>query len=114
VRPSFARQTVTVLRAAETTDRYGNPMSDWSSPNTHDISGCVLQPLAGEETLSLDADSVLSRWSLDTPADADLTATDRVSYAGEVYEVDGQIGDWPSPTGRLRHRQAMLKRLERT
>lgn len=111
-RPSFARDSVTVLRAQVVEDRYGNESLDWSDPAEHEINECVLQPISGEETLSLDGNAVVSRWSFSGPKGADLTAMDRVTYQGETYEIDGYVRRWESPTGSLAHTEAMLKRVE--
>jgi head-tail adaptor len=114
MRLSFATQTVTVLRAGTTADRYGNAALDWSDPEEHTVAGCVIQPAAGPESLSLGADTVEHRWTLDAPDGADITALDRVSYNGELFELDGYVQRWESPTGALAHAQALLKRVERT
>lgn len=112
MRPSFARDSITVARAGVTTDRYGNTAEDWSNPATHVVDGCILQPMSGEETLSLQGNRVISRWTLDAPADADITAADRILYRGEVYTVDGDVGVWDSPTRQLDHLEAILQRVE--
>lgn len=108
---SYHRDTVTVLRASLVDDGYGNDVPDWSAATRTDVTGCRLQPeQAGEYTL--DREAVTTRWRLFAPAGTDLRATDRVEHAGEVYEVEGDPERWPSPTGRLAHVEARLRRTE--
>lgn len=108
---SFHRDTITILRASLVDDAYGNQVPDWSTPVSTAVTGCRLQPeRAGEYVL--DREAVTTRWRLFAPAGTDLRATDRVEHAGEVYEVDGDPQRWPSPTGRLAHVEALLRRTE--
>lgn len=114
MRVSFAKKTVTIIRADRTEDRYGDSVLDWDNSSEHEVEKCILLPVEGEETLSLESDQVISRWTLDAPYDADITALDRVRYNDVTYEVDGSVQHWESPTGRLNHLEVMLKRLERS
>lgn len=108
---SFHRDTVTILRAGMVDDGYGNQTPDWSAPSRADVAGCRLQPLPVED-YTLDREAVTTRWRLFAPAGTDLRATDRVEHQDEVYEVEGDPERWPSPTGRLAHVEALLRRTE--
>lgn len=100
--------TVTVLRAAPgAVDDYGNPVTHWESASQTNVSGCSMQPVEGDE-FTTGRDTVVSRWRLYAPVRAHLTATDRVRYAGDVYEVDGEVQRWDFPDAP--HLTALLRR----
>lgn len=107
---SFARDVVTVVRAATYVER-GDTIFDWADVTTHDISGCIVQPMVGEEILG-DRDAVVRRWKGFLPHNSDLLETDRVVHLGLTYEIDGYVQRWPSPTGALKHDEITLKRVE--
>lgn len=99
-------ETVTVLRPDVGTDRYGDPVKDWSDPTRIDLDGCALAP-AGvgtggsgtREDTAAGREGVVDGWDLFCPPGADITALDRVEARGQVYEVDGQPATWTSPYG---------------
>lgn len=111
MRLSFANQTVERMRATVVTDRYGNETRDWDNPQVTTVSNCIVAPMSGEETLSLDGQHVISRWKLDVPEGTDIISIDRVRYDDREYEIDGWVQHWPSPTGRIAHVEAVLKRV---
>ena len=53
-----------------------------------------------------------SRARLYAPVDADIRRGDRVLALGETFTVVDSLPYWPSPTGRLAHRQFILERWE--
>lgn len=108
---SFHRDTVTVLRAGLVDDGYGNQVPDWSDPVRAEVTGCRLQPMPVEDYV-LDREAVTTRWRLFAPEGTDLRATDRVEHDGVAYQVEGDPERWPSPTGRLAHVEALLRRTE--
>ena len=92
--------TITVLRAPLVEDDYGNSEPDWSAATSHDVSGCSVQPAQGTEA-TVGRETIVLRWQVYAPAGTDVTATDRVTYAGETYDVDGvQAWDFP-PLGHV-------------
>jgi hypothetical protein len=107
---SFARQTVTRLRAATGTDSYNNPIVDWGDPDPLDISPVIVQPISGSETFDTQGGVLVSRWSLHADADADIADGDRIVYGDDTYDIDGAVQVFPSPSGRLGHVEVMLKR----
>lgn len=116
---SFKNQTVTVIRAAVIVER-GDDMRDWSNATEHESPGWRVQPMATDEVLFSGSgggggtarDAVITRWKGFGPYDADITAHDRVRHFGAVYEVDGQIQRWPSPSGGLAHTECVLRLVE--
>lgn len=94
--------TVTRLRG-RTRDNFGNLAgTDVPAP----ISGCSVQPLGGSEQTAT-GQSAETNMTLYAPAGTDLLATDRVSYDGRTYAVNGPPKNWPASTG-LPHVEAEL------
>lgn len=104
---SFHRDTVTRLRATAGTNRYGDVVTDWATPDQRDITGCRVTPALGTEMV-VDRDQVIRRWVLSAPYGADVLATDRIRWQGNDYEIDGEVRRWPSPTGAMAHIEADL------
>ncbi len=107
----FHRDTVTVLDAALVADGYENQVPDWSTPTETTVEGCRLQPERGAD-YTVDREAVTTRWRLFAPADAPIQDTSRIRHNGVVYDVDGSVERWPSPTGALAHIEALLRRAE--
>lgn len=107
---SFATQTVTVIRAVWVSER-GDEIPDWDNATEHDITGCRFQPGATTEVHD-NRDALVSSPALFAPVDADLNARDRVRFGGDVYDVDGEIRRWLSPTGALAHAEATLRKVD--
>lgn len=107
---SFKNQTITVIRPAWIVDR-GDLVPDWDNATEHQISGCRVQPAAGDEVHG-NRDAIANRWHLYAPPNADIDSLDRVRHQGVTYEVEGDIRRWPSPTGALANTQATLERWE--
>jgi len=107
--PSFAQQTITVLRPAWAAD-HGTDVADWTTPSEHDVSGCSVQPQPGAEDLT-HRDAVTTLWRLIAPVDADLLDNDRVRAPdGQTYEVTGSVQRWTD--GVNDHVDALLTRVE--
>lgn len=106
----FGTQTVTVLRAPQGRDSHGNLVRAWDQAATHDLTECLLVPVAGTE-LVLNRDEVTTTWALYASPDADLLDTDRVrTDDGTTYEVVGSVLRYQA--GVLDHAQALLTRWE--
>lgn len=106
---SFKTQIITVIRPGTLLER-GNQVDDWSSATEHQVTGCRLQPQAGQEGAGgRREDAVQRRWKLFAPQGADVTERDRVRHQGQVYEVAAYVQHWPSPTGTLAHVEATLQ-----
>lgn len=88
---SFATQAVVRLRAPLVDDPYGDDVYDWSAADELVIGSCTVQPVEAPEIVEGAArNSVGRRWFVAGPADADVVATDRIRWAGKVYDVDGE------------------------
>lgn len=102
-------QSVTVLTASSTTDRYGNTVVDWTNAASRTVNGWVAQTGSVEELLGRDATTTVAVVFL--PAGDPITAKDRVVLDGVTYEVDGV----PNPANSRRgvhHLQVRLKNVE--
>lgn len=105
--PSFARQTVTRLRATYIEQR-GTSVRDWSNPDRLEIAGCSLQGSTGSTTWNDDRHPSAADATLYAPPGADIADADRIEYRGTVYAVDGIPVEWESPTGAVDHVEARL------
>lgn len=102
--------TVTKVRPAATTDRYGNTVYDYGAAATRTtIAAWIDQASASEETPD-GRDAIAGGWKLITN-DTDIDANDRIEWDSVVYELDGP--SWPvhTPAG-LHHIEARLRRVE--
>lgn len=108
--PSFARDTVTILRASKRTDR-GTDALDWSDPTSLLVSGCSVQPSGGSRDFERDANTDV-RWTAYVPPSTDVHVGDRIVWNGSTYEIDGEPRVWSSPTGAVSHVQLDLVRWE--
>lgn len=109
--PSFANDTVTRLRGTPTTDEYGNDTLDWSAPAELPVTGCSVQPASTSEVTG-DREAITTRWTWYMPPGADVAGTDRASWRGEVYQIDGDVQVWESPTGALDHQVCSLSKVK--
>ncbi|WFN94168.1 MULTISPECIES: hypothetical protein [Gordonia] len=100
----FYGQRVSILRPAKISGRYGGDERlsydlDDGATLTEVPFGVDMQP---RTELELGADegrvSIQIGYELHTPPghDLDLTATDRIVYAGRHLDVDGDVHRWPS------------------
>lgn len=97
-------ETVTVVRYADVTDRYGNTVP--GAETRTDYPG-RLEQLRTDE-LVRDRDTVLTDWRVFLPADADLTAYDRIEARGHLFEVVGLPSQHRTPRGP-HHLEAQLR-----
>lgn len=109
--PSWCRQSVTVLRAPVVT-RGMRSERDWANAQSHELSGCSVQPAStSSDFAAVDAVATADA-TLYAPPLSDIQEGDRVVFAGDTYVVDGIPYEWESPTGRVSHLQARLRRWE--
>jgi hypothetical protein len=99
--------TIGVTRAPVVTDAYNNEQRDWTAATTTTVTGCSVQPVVGAE-VTVGRETVVSRWQVFAPEGTDLLATDRVAFAGDLYDVDGEVQRWDFPP--LSHVTALLRR----
>ena len=107
--PSWCQDSVTVLRARQRTIGTRTER-DWANAQSHVIAGCSVQP-AGTSTGFGTVDAVSTAdATLYAPHGADISEGDRVQHGGATYVVDGIPYAWTSPTGRVSHLQARLRK----
>lgn len=104
--PVTYADTIDVLRATGTTDRYGNTVAgSWS---THLAAvPAVVQPATSEENV-VDRDTVVTRYRLFCGPDVDIKPTDRVSWRDRELAVDGDV-ELHSRKGVPHHLEAYLR-----
>ena len=103
-------QSAARLRAVTVEDPYSGEETglDWSEPARLEIPKASIQPVQSGE-VTFDRDTFTARWWLWCPGHPDISGRDRIEYAGEVYEIEGDVMQWP---GRLPHTQLMLKKVD--
>lgn len=108
----LGRDTVTVLRATLTTNRYGQSTRDWANASSVAvITNAHVQPYTMGENPGVDREWAASRLKLYVPPGTDVREHDRVSWRSNDYDVDGPPKVWRDVDGRLRHTQAIIKRI---
>ena len=106
---SWCKDTVTVRRAQAQTVG-ARTERDWANATTNTVAGCSLQP-SGTSTGFGTVDAVATAdATLYAPPSADIAEGDRVEFGGSTYVVDGIPYEWSSPTGRVTHVQARLRK----
>lgn len=105
-------ETITVIRAPLTANRYGGQIRDWSSATRTDVTGVSIQPTSTTEDIR-DREQLVDTYALFTPrgVDIDLLATDRVQWNGLTLQVVGSPNRWPMPGGGVHHVEATLQKV---
>ena len=103
-------QSATRLRGVPVVDPYSGEETgvDWSTPARLVLARASVQPLQSGE-ITFDRDTFTARWWLWCAGHPDIVGRDRIEYASEVYEIEGDVMQWP---GRLAHTQLMLKKVD--
>lgn len=105
-------ETVTILTATETTDRYGGTVLDWSDPTSRQVEAICYPTSSSEDNENRSALTVGLTVLFPTATAPTLTHRDRLVARGETWEVDGEIGDWRSPWGWRPGHQVALRRVD--
>lgn len=103
--------TVTKVRPASTTDRYGDVVLDYGAAATRTaIKAWIDQAGLVREQPSDGRNPIEGGWKLITNHQ-DLDADDRIEWDGKPFDMDGPA--WPvhTPAG-LHHLEANLRRVE--
>lgn len=93
--PSFAKQTIVIVRPSTTTSR-GSTIPDWSPDKVtkKTVNGCSVQPA----TTSLSQDGrvlgINDAWTAYVPEGTDVKAGDRVEFNGETFTINGEPRIW--------------------
>ena len=109
--PSFANQTITVVRAKTTTTSRGSEVPDWTNTENTTVTGCSIQPAS--TSLSQDGRilGITDGWTAYVPEGTDAKAGDRIEFDGQIFEINGAPRKWTGPM-RTSHIQLNLTRWE--
>lgn len=107
--PSFCTETITRERA-KFVERRGALVPDWEGEvETVEISGCSVQPASTVRAFRRSA-NVESGMTLFAPPESDIQDSDRITYQGKQYLIDGEPQVWLSPSRAVSSMQVHLKR----
>jgi len=109
----FADQSIDILTATETTDRYNNKTKSWDNPTRTTETGVHVQPLGTQEDEALGGGTTTDTYQM-FGALTSLTASNRVEWQSNTYEVVGEPERWPDPFGGEAYRRAVLRRVRGT
>jgi hypothetical protein len=92
---NLGTQTITRRRATSTASAgYGNTVPDWASGvDELTVPGCSVQPGGGSEFVD-NREAITTLYTVWAPLSADVVDTDRVTFAGTEYDIDGPIERW--------------------
>jgi hypothetical protein len=100
--------SVTVLSAPPAEGAYGSQERNWASATETTYSAAV-QPLSSSED-QVNQDRTVTRWRMFLPADAAVTAQDRIRWDSGEFEVDGDVEQWKR-RGAPHHVELVVKRV---
>ena len=92
-------ETMTFAAPDETTDDYGNPVADWSDPETVAGPGCLFAPKASGE-IGTDGVAVRTFGTVYAPGGTVVTSEYRITVRGLTFEVVGEPMLWANGYGR--------------
>ena len=105
----LGREMITVQRAQQVANAYGDTVPDWTlTPTSTAYTGCDVQAGTTQEYL-IGRDNTLVAWTVYRSGVTDVTEFDRVLYAGRVYEVYGHPARHKSYSGRQDFTEIVLK-----
>jgi hypothetical protein len=99
------RDRIVRLRAPLVASGYGNQQRDWDNA-VGVIYPAAVGPLSTGEDV-VDQQQTTTRLRLILPSPADATATDRIVWDGQTYEIDGEVAT-VKRHGRVHHHEAVL------
>ena len=99
---SWWNDTISRKRPGTKTER-GSAIPDWSNASELVIGGCHAQPASTSLTQDGRIEGLFEGMTLYAPSTADIKAGDHIVYKGNEYAINGEVKDWPSPTGQLAH-----------
>lgn len=99
---SWWNDTISRKRPGTKTER-GSVIPDWSTASELVIGGCHVQPASTSLTQDGRIEGLFEGMTLYAPSTADIKAGDHVLFNGNEYAINGEVKDWPSPTGQLAH-----------
>lgn len=108
---SFWKDQVTVLRAPLIT-KNGMEKRDWENAVPHIIKNVLVTAQATSREFGDRVTQVTDRRTLRANCDADIIPGDRVIWKEDTYEIDGEVFNTVSPTGRVSSTRCTLVRWE--
>lgn len=99
---SWWNDTISRKRPGTKTER-GSAIPDWSNASELVIGGCHVQPASTSLTQDGRIEGLFEGMTLYAPSTADIKAGDHIIYNGNEYAINGEVKNWPSPTGQLAH-----------
>lgn len=107
--------SVTVVRAAVTRDRWDNDTRDWAAATRRKVDKVVVMPAVQVEDSTGNRVALSTGWRMTSApgVDVDLLATDRVEWQGLSLEVVGEVARYPHPIrpGRVHHVEVLMQRM---
>lgn len=100
---------VTILRAPQIAGPYNGSTADWVNATESAPQPAAVQPLSSSEDVVLQARTE-TRWRLFLLPTTDVLTTDRVRWAGNDHEVDGEV-ERHRIAGRDHHQELVLLRV---
>lgn len=90
-------QSAVRVRAGTKTDRGGNTVPDWSNPDRLTVAGLNVQPTSQSENVDEQRTAAITGYRVQSSEGTapDIRATDRIEWAGQTFEVDGEVAVWP-------------------
>ena len=108
---SFMKDSVTVHRAPLAI-KNGMEYRDWDNASAHSVSNVQVVAQSTSRDFEGRVTQVSDRRTLRARYEADIQAGDRVEWHGDLYEVDGEVFQTVSPTGRISSTRCTLVRWE--
>jgi DNA/RNA endonuclease YhcR with UshA esterase domain len=95
------------------TDRYGNPVPGYAAPVS--VGVYAVAPKQSTEPDELGRRAVITGLTVYAPLETDVGPHDRVTYRGDVYEVQGVVGRWENnPHVHVNRHEGITFDLERS
>lgn len=90
-------QTAVRVRAGTKVDRGGNTVPDWSNPDRLAVTGLNVQPTSQSEDVDEQRSAAITGYRVQSVEGTapDIKSTDRIEWAGQIFEVDGEVAAWP-------------------
>lgn len=106
-------QTAVRVRAGEKTDRGGNTVPDWSNADWLTVTELNIQPASQGEDVDEQRNATITGYRVQSAEGTapDIRAADRIEWAGQIFEVDGEVALWPDLfTDAVHHIEFTMKR----
>lgn len=113
----LGNQVFHVVRAPLAVDaRSGSQYRDWDNAVTTPVIWSLITPFELAEKLSFEdtkeREYARINMKVYAPPGTDVVHTDKIVYLGDVYEVLGHIGRWPTFDGQEHHVEFVIQRKE--